>query len=166
MNPVLVDTQMNTPYGLGRDVCWRNLLAGATAIRAVARFAGGAFLSDQAALAPVRAENQRSRVLSLLWPALEAVARSVPADAAVLLATTTGEIDLLERAVDGESVDGNASHPARLLATVKQLVGARGPGLVVSSACASSAVAVARGRRDAAHRARPGRTGRGMRCGE
>jgi len=68
----------------------------------------------------------------------------VPADSNLILATTKGEIDLLEQHVlvgKGAAADCTLT---RLLAKVEELTGARGGGMIVSAACSSSAAAAAR----------------------
>jgi len=143
MNPVIVQASMNTPYGLGRSACWKGLLAGTSAIRATDRFSNRQFISDKAALVPDLGSSQRSRALNILAPVLAEMRPATPPDAALLLATVTGEVDLLERSVTNGSPQAEASHPRRLLAATRELTGVVGPGAVISSACISSCAAVA-----------------------
>jgi 3-oxoacyl-[acyl-carrier-protein] synthase II len=70
---------------------------------------------------------------------------SIPSDAQLILATIKGEIDLLEKSILGGSPDTAACGLDRLLEKVAALTRVAGDGLVVSSACTSSATAVARG---------------------
>ncbi len=68
----------------------------------------------------------------------------IPGDAKLILATTKGEIDFLEKSILAGSGDPRESTVSKLLAKVVELTGARGGGMVVSAACTSSAAAVAR----------------------
>lgn len=142
MNATIVLADAVTAYGRGIAPCWDGLLEGRTAIRSTGRFAQRSFLSAQAALVPTLCAAERSRVLGFLAPLLKEMRPGIPEDAALLLATTTGEIDLLEENVARGDAEDNASHPNRLLQTVRRLTGVKGPGAVVSCACASSSVAL------------------------
>jgi 3-oxoacyl-[acyl-carrier-protein] synthase II len=157
MNPVIVEADMVTPYGRGLAACWDGLLSGASAIRPTERFGAARFLSDKAALVPNVESGDGSRVRGLLKPLLQGLRPVTPSDTAVLLATTTAEMDLLERNILTGSPEADASRPQHLLTAVGDMLGAEGPSEVVSSACISSAAAVARaadmirtGRREAA----------------
>ncbi len=87
---------MVTPYGRGIEACWQGLLAGQSAISRVSRFKTAAFHSDYAGII----SGLRYHEQGLPGHADDAVACSkasaVPEDAKLLLATTKGEIDLLE----------------------------------------------------------------------
>jgi 3-oxoacyl-[acyl-carrier-protein] synthase II len=70
---------------------------------------------------------------------------TIPADAKLLLATTKGEIDLLEKSILGGSGDAAESSLNNLLRKVTERAGTGGDnGLVVSAACTSSSAAAAR----------------------
>ena len=66
----------------------------------------------------------------------------IPPDALLVLATTTGEIDILEQRVLTGNGDAVESKPSSLLEKIKTLSGVRGDGLVISSACTSSSAAI------------------------
>jgi 3-oxoacyl-[acyl-carrier-protein] synthase II len=142
MNAVIVQADAVTAYGWGISPCWEGLLEGRSAIRSTDRFAQRPFASTQAALAPDLPCTERSRVLSLLAPLLRRMRPNIPEDAALLLATTTGEVELLENHILQGAPESEASHPNRLLQTVRRITGVTGPGAVVSCACASSSVAL------------------------
>ena len=143
MNPVIANTDLISGYGHGLDACWSALLAGHTAIRPAGRFAGRGFLSENAATVPgLDDADGPSRLMAMLAPLLASVAAEAPADADLILATTTGEIDLLEASVlrgQGSPAD---SVPLRLLEKVQRRLHLRGSASVVSAACASSCVAI------------------------
>jgi len=63
----------------------------------------------------------------------------------VIVATTAGEIEYVERGIlNQDAALSRQSHPRFLLERVKGLLGLRGEGLTMSSACASSAAALTR----------------------
>ncbi|TLM65516.1 MAG: beta-ketoacyl-[acyl-carrier-protein] synthase family protein [Deltaproteobacteria bacterium] len=145
MTACLVAAELLTPYGEGIDACWQGLLAGRSAIAPVTRFAAQAFVSRQAAtLGNLSYHGGESLVMQMLTPLLKRLAPQVPADSRLLLATTKGEIDLLEQALLTGSGDPAASVPARLLAKVAALSGCHDPGTLVSAACTSGSAALAR----------------------
>lgn len=145
MNACVVAADLLTPYGPGIDPCWQGLLSGRTAIAPLERFATQAFSSGQAAtIAGLTYHGAHSLVMQMLTPLLSRLAPSVPVDTRLLVATTKGEIDLLEQALLGEGGDPAESVPSRLLARVAALAGIRDTGTVISAACTSSAAALAR----------------------
>jgi len=144
MKAVLVEHDLLTAYGHGIDAAWSGLLSRQTAVRPVARFPTGAFTSHVAAtldvLDPGRRDSLCGQMLRLV---LDPARLRIPRDAFVLLATTVGEIDLLERSLLGGDGRPEDSAPARLLEKVCALCGTRGDGMVISAACASSGAALA-----------------------
>ncbi len=145
MKAVVVAADMITPYGLGIDVCWSAVTSGRTAISRLTRFNTRAFQSDCAGTVPgLTYHRDNSLVMQMLSALFGRAEDVVPHDAKLVLATTKGEIDLLEMHIlDGK---GNPSDCTlyRLLRKVEELSGARGGGMVVSAACTSSSAAVAR----------------------
>ncbi len=98
MKAVVVASDMITPYGKGIDACWQGLLAGRSAISRVSRFTTSAFHSDYAGIiSGLRYHEQTSLVMQMLQSLFEGIV--VPEDAKLLLATTKGEIDLLEQSM-------------------------------------------------------------------
>jgi 3-oxoacyl-[acyl-carrier-protein] synthase II len=67
----------------------------------------------------------------------------LPPGTLVILATTVGEIDLLERDVLKGSGTGGAANPHHLIEKVRTACGITEPGLLISAACASGSVALA-----------------------
>ncbi len=152
MTAVFVEFDMVTAYGRGVDACWKGLHSGASAIAPLRRFrvAGvegpTAATVDGLAYGPdcdLDGEDAASLCLQLLAPLLRDLAPRVPRDAAVVLASITGEVDLLERHVLARVGDASQSRLLGLLCEVQELLGNEGPGLVVSAACASGSIAVA-----------------------
>src|ERR1039457_5217133 len=143
MKVVVVQADMITPYGDGINACREGLLAGRSAVAPVTRFNTGSFGSDLAAEVPgLVYHGSRSLVMQMLERLFAGF--RVPADAKLLLATTKGEIDFLEKSLIEGGGDPAESRLDRLLGKVVALTGAAGGAMVVSAACTSSAAAVGR----------------------
>jgi 3-oxoacyl-[acyl-carrier-protein] synthase II len=141
-----------TPIGLDQEAFWSSLLAGVDGSSAIERFAtddlrvgrGGEIKT----LPPV-ALGEPSRAAALLVAAAaDLLGRSTlhapPERLAVVVGTALGGVEELERALAGQrgvrrALDGLYDSPAHALA---HRLGARGPVLTVSSACASGATAL------------------------
>ena len=146
LRPVIVAGDVVTAYGSGLDACWQGLLAGRSAVSRFDRFPTQAFVSDVAATVPeLDPARDESLVMQMLDPLLAAARNEVPADARVLLASSVGEIDLLERNILRGSGGPDNSRLACLLDRVCRRLGVREQGVVVSAACASATMAVAHG---------------------
>jgi 3-oxoacyl-[acyl-carrier-protein] synthase II len=112
----------------------------------VERFADRGFLTNMAALIPdLDIAAGESRAMAMLTRLLAPLAGKLSPMTPVILATTVGEIEYVERAVlEGREEIGTSARPQVLLERVKRMLGLRGRGMVVSSACASSAAALTR----------------------
>ncbi len=142
MKPVVVKADMVTPYGRGTEACWQGLLGGTTALSRVTRFKTAAFHSDYAGIINgLRYHDGDSLVMQMLVMLFEGA--SIPGDAKLLLATTKGEIDLLEQSMLDQRGDAAEAIVTRLLGKVADLTEAQGEGLVISAACTSSSAALA-----------------------
>jgi 3-oxoacyl-[acyl-carrier-protein] synthase II len=147
MNAAIRQSDCLTAYGRGLDALWDGLLSGQTAISPTDQFAGHGFVSNTAArIADLAIEPNESRVMAMLRQILSPLAGTLDPQTPIILATTLGEIEHVEQSVlqnsPGEADD---SRPQVLLAKLKTLLGLRGRGILVSSACASSAAALACG---------------------
>jgi len=143
---VVVASDMVSPYGWGVASCWDGLMSGRTAIRRFDRISGGSFPVAKAAfVAGLDTDADESLVMQMVRPLIQNSAATIPADALLLLATTNGEIDILERAVLTGRSDASGSRPDYLLKKVEGVCGLRETGMVVGAACASSSAAVAQG---------------------
>jgi 3-oxoacyl-[acyl-carrier-protein] synthase II len=141
---VVVASDIVTPYGKGIDRCWEGLLANRSALAPTDRFETRAFQSRHAGIvAGLSYHGEVSLVMQMLAMLFEGAGEVVPEDAALLLATTKGEIDFLERSVLVGRGDPAECHPDRLLGKAAALTGAKGGAMVVSAACTSSAAAAA-----------------------
>ena len=142
MKPVIVSADMLTPYGRGTDACWKGLLSGQSALSRVSRFKTAAFHSDYAGIVSgLHYHERESLVMQMVRSLFEGT--TVPEDAKLLLATTKGEIDLLEQSMLENKGDVEDAIVSRLISKVAELTSAKGGGLVLSAACTSSAAAAA-----------------------
>ncbi len=141
---VVVACNIVTAYGWGVDDCWQGLLSGKTAINRFDRFSAKSFQTRNAAVIPnLKIDSKESLVMQMLIPLLRQASTAIPDDAFLILATTTGEIDTLERYVLDSSGDPGDSRLDYLLKKVKTLSGVNDRGIIISAACASSSAAVA-----------------------
>jgi len=142
MKPVVVMADMVTPYGRGTEACWQGLLNGKTALARVTRFKTAAFHSDYAGIINgLRYHEGASLVMQMMELLFEGVV--IPEDAKLLLATTKGEIDLLEQSMLEHRGDAADAIVTRLIRKVAGLTRTKDAGIVISAACTSSAAAAA-----------------------
>jgi 3-oxoacyl-[acyl-carrier-protein] synthase II len=126
------------------DPCWRGLLESRTAIAPLLRFSTVHFGAAIAAtVAGLEYHGRQSLVMQMLKQ-LAGELPVLPKGTDLLLASTKGEIDLLEMSLLTGEGSVEESRLDRLLAKVTALFGASGKGMVISAACTSSAVAAAR----------------------
>jgi 3-oxoacyl-[acyl-carrier-protein] synthase II len=144
MNVVLGPADVVTAYGWGLDALWSGLMSGGTAIAPVTWLAERGFPTHLAAEVPgLTPAAGESRVWAMLRRLLAPLAGTLEEQTPVILATTVGEIECVEQSVlQGRAELAAGASPAVLLARIKDLLGLRGPGFVVSAACASSAAAL------------------------
>ncbi len=145
MRILLAGSGMATAYGPGQPALWDGLMSGRTAIGEIDWFDGRGFVSRMAGVVPgvPRDGDGEPRVLRLLRPLLAPLCGALPPATPLLLATTVGAIEHVEQAVLAGSPP-DAARSDRLLAAVQASLGLAGPAMVVSAACASGALAVAR----------------------
>jgi 3-oxoacyl-(acyl-carrier-protein) synthase len=141
-----------TPLGLDLDAFWSGLLAGGHALTTIERFRTDDLRvgrGGEIKKLPASAAGIRSRATALLVGAaadLTARARldAAPERIAVVVGTALGGVDEIEQALAGDggarrALDGLYDAPAHAVA---DWLGARGPVLTVSAACASGATAL------------------------
>lgn len=132
-----------TAYGRGVSACWEGIAEGKTALRRVERFFTEHFQSSNAAtVSGLTYLGDDSLVMQMLAPLVKINKALIPADAFLILASTTGEIDILEKQVLEGIGDAAESRLSVLLEKVKVLIGIKNEGVVISSACASSSAAL------------------------
>lgn len=143
---VVVLADMITAYGRGTDACWNNIMEGKTAVAALlTRFKTDAFASCCAAtINGLRYHQGDSLAMQMLKPMLHKAKSTIPEDSKLILATTKGEIDLLEKEIlEGEGGVSKSSLLC-LLGKVSAHTGVKDKGMIISAACASSSAAIAR----------------------
>jgi len=141
---VVVAAEMITPYGRGTDLCWEGLVSAKTAISKLERFSTKSFQSENAAVIPgLKADSNESLVMQMLKALFNKQPFVISADALLILATTTGEIDILEEHILYRNRNAADSRLDYLLEKIIDLSGVDGAGMVISAACSSSSMAVA-----------------------
>ena len=144
MKAIITAFDMTTPYGRGIDACWTGLLSNSSAISHLKRFNTAAFTADRAGLIKdLDTASSDSLVWQMLKPILDKTRPVVPEDTVVILATTVGEVDLLEKNILNGSDNTDASRLNHLLSKICRMLGTTAPGMVISSACTSSTAALA-----------------------
>ncbi|MBI3377222.1 MAG: beta-ketoacyl-[acyl-carrier-protein] synthase family protein [Nitrospirae bacterium] len=141
---VAVASDMITPYGNGTDACWENILAGRTAISKLRRFDASAFQSEYAAtIEGLEYLGKNSLVEQMLVSLFEKYKEAIPDDASLIVASTKGEIDLLEKKIlkGQNNIQGNSQ--SVFLEKVSSIAGTKDKGMIISAACSSAAAAVA-----------------------
>jgi 3-oxoacyl-[acyl-carrier-protein] synthase II len=143
--PVIVDYNAITPYGEGVAICWKGLLRNQTAISDIDRFDTTHFKSNKAAtIKDLALGNGKSLVFQMLEKLKANCKEGIPEDADLMLASLNGEIDFVEEEALTGKTDSEESRLDILLQKTHDLFEVKGKGMVVSAACASSSVAVAR----------------------
>jgi len=141
----IVSSDIVSPFGDGVDACWEALLAGKSALAQTKRFHSKELQSCYiGAVEGVEYGKDESLVMQMLKPMLKRVKPLIPEDSKLILATVKGEIDLLERFLLEGKGSGDDSNLHCLLAKVRELLGLKDSGMVLSAACTSSTVALAR----------------------
>ncbi len=140
---VITDFDIWTAYGRGFAFCRDGIGEGRSAIRACTRFDTGHFSSHIAAtIEGIGYDEGSSLAMQMLDPLLKKHKSLLPSDAVLMLASTTGEMDILERTVLQGTGDASAGRLSVLLGKVQEAAGIKNGGCIVSSACASSSSAL------------------------
>ncbi len=146
MKVLIVDADVVTPYGRGVEALWAGLLSGRTAIRPLSRFPTGNFRAGHAAtIDGVDPAGSGSMVMQMLRPMIARSAASIPRDADLILASTVGEIEWLEREGGTGGRGAARSCPRFLQRALARSWGLDRDGIAMSAACASSTIAIAHG---------------------
>lgn len=141
----VTDTSVVTGLGASLDETWQGLMAGQSAIAPVTRFPtvrlNSALASCIDGLEPERAGSRVEPLLELLLAGFA----PAPPDSRLILATTKGAIDALERFRRSPGGPPAALLAEDLLRNVAGRLGVSGSGVNINAACASSTIALARG---------------------
>ena len=141
---IITNYDLITAYGRGIQPLWEGILSGKSCIDKLERFPTPSCLCHNAATIPgLSLLKQDSLTMQMLKMILTKDLKIIPPDAFLILATTVGEIDLLEKAVLKKTSDVKESKLTHLLKKVKTLVKIKKDGLLISCACASSSTAIA-----------------------
>jgi len=133
-----------TPLGDSLAATWQQLMAGRSAIAPVTRFDCSRYHAGIAAVIPDLVAPQGESLCTPLLERLLAGFPAVPADARLLLATTKGPIDLLERRQRAAQLPDRQVLAEALLEALRRRFDLAAGGLNVNAACASSTIALAR----------------------
>jgi 3-oxoacyl-[acyl-carrier-protein] synthase II len=132
--------------GLGPDLesLWKGVMAGESAIRPLERFATDRYLSRNASwIDGLDCREGRSGLHPLLERLLDGFG-PVPADAALITATTKGCVDVMESINAGRAGEPSQLQLAQLIREISARFGLNSTGININAACASSTIAVAR----------------------
>jgi len=127
------------------DGLWNRVMSGETSIKPVQRFPVERYTSRIAALMEDLTRSGGESLIHALIDRLFRKTGPVPSDAFLVTGTTKAGIDNLERLRHGIPADPNDILLASIPNIVSQKLGLEGRAVNISAACASSAIAVARG---------------------
>ena len=134
-----------TALGPSLDELWERVLSGESAIRQITRFPVVNYRSSAAAhIEDLEQSKNRSMIHSLIERLISQMG-PVPSDSLLITATTKAGIDNLERLRRGGAADPGDILLSSVTGAVKKRCDLRDSGVNISAACASSAIAVARG---------------------
>jgi 3-oxoacyl-[acyl-carrier-protein] synthase II len=141
---VITNYDLITAYGRSIQPLWDGILSARSRVDKLERFSTKSFLCHNAAtISGLSLLKQDSLVIQMLKMILTKDLNIIPKDAFLILATTVGEIDLLEKAVLKKTNDPKTSKLTNLLKKVKRLAKIKEEGMLISCACASSSTALA-----------------------
>ncbi len=141
---VITNFDLISAYGRGIGPLWEGVIARQSRVNPVTRFSTAAFNCHNAAtISPLNYLEKESLVMQMLKTVFTANPGVIPGDAFLLLATTAGEIDLMEKTALDKSRKAPESKPGDFLKKVQNLLGLKKEGVLVSCACASSSSAIA-----------------------
>ena len=143
---VVVNSGIVTAYGRTTEACWDQLLQNKTMVGPLERVeAPGSDPVHAATVPDLFPQKGQSFVMKMLDELLDTRSSDTPDNTDLILATTVGEIEFLEQAVLDGTEDCSASDLNVLLGRAGPAWGVTGKSWVVSSACASSTIAIALG---------------------
>ncbi len=142
----IVDSGVVTAAGRDLEATWRGIVSGATAIAEIDRFPVQGYRSRMGACIPGMEKPKGSKsIIHTILDMLLAQIRRIPPDSFVITATTKAGIDNLEKIRRGIAADPEDILPSSIGDTVKKRLGLTGASINISAACASAAVATAKG---------------------
>ncbi|MCF6175209.1 MAG: hypothetical protein L3J71_05545 [Victivallaceae bacterium] len=140
----IVAADLITAYGKGIECCWQGMLEGRSVASKVERFSTEHFISNLAAIVPGIKSNNEKSLIEQMFDRLEInIIPELSKASWLFLATTVGEIDLLENALlAGNKAGKNASQLSLLDKCLQRWHLTE--GRLVNAACASAAIALIR----------------------
>jgi 3-oxoacyl-[acyl-carrier-protein] synthase II len=139
----IVAADLISAYGKGIEVCWQGMLDARSAISKVERFSTEHFSSNLAATVPaLNPVNGKSLIEQLLEQLEINIIPELRNESWLFLATTVGEIDILENAVDNHKDTAASSQLNLLKKSLKRWQ--LNEGRLVNAACASATIALSR----------------------
>jgi len=141
---IITDLAVITSMGPGLTTLWDGLIQKKTAIDKVKRFSTDHCISDQAALIKgLKSPGNRSLILNLSDKLITQL-NDIPKDSHLITATTKAGIDLIESTDIPMDLKTNHLILSSLPHYLSDKLGLSDPGFNISSACASSTIAVAK----------------------
>jgi len=141
----ITDTTSVTALGRNLEELWQRLLSGQSAIAPVKRFSVNGYRSRFAAcIEDLNRTGNLSAFHDLLTRLFDQMG-PVPTDARLYTATTKAGIDNLERICKQAPADSSDLRLTAIAKKVTNRLGLTHTGINISAACASSAIAVAKG---------------------
>jgi 3-oxoacyl-[acyl-carrier-protein] synthase II len=149
MKAVIAQSDLVTAYGWGLEPLWEGLLAGQTAVTSIPCFSRSQPANNPVALIPdLKVAPGSSRVRAMLDRLLSRLVGKLDPQTPLILATTIGEIEFIERAALEEDCSLiSQAEPRQLLQHIQQMLKLSGTTVIVSAACASSSAALTRAAR-------------------
>lgn len=140
----IVAVDLITAYGKGVECCWQGMLDGRSVASKVERFSTEHFISNLAATVPGIKPSDEKSLIEQMFDQLEInVIPELRKASWLFLATTVGEIDLLESALlAGNEAESNASQLSLLNKCLQRWQITE--GRLVNAACASATIALIR----------------------
>ncbi len=146
LTPVITNASTVTAMSDSLDGLWQGLLAGNTALRPLNRFPVKNYSAGIAGcIEGLKPSGSRSMLHALLDRLFNNWGPPVPSDTFLITATTKAGIDNLEQVSTGKSSDIQDMLLSSLPAIVSEKLSLDSRGFNISSACASSTIAVAQG---------------------
>jgi 3-oxoacyl-(acyl-carrier-protein) synthase len=142
-SPIIVFADLITAYGHGLDQCWNGFMASQRPFSPITRFPSVGFEGAVAATVPDFPCDSTSSLAERLLRKIAETTIELPEDAEIFLATTVGEIDLLEQEILLHKTEKCAPTCSSLLDKAKAVFGKKRASLI-SAACASGSMALAR----------------------
>jgi 3-oxoacyl-(acyl-carrier-protein) synthase len=142
-SPIIVSADLITAYGHGLERAWHGFMSSQRAFSPITRFQTIGIEGVVAGTVPDFTYDGTISLAERLLRKIAIITMELPAETEIFLATTVGEIDLLEQEILLNKPEKCASTCNSLLDKAKVIFGKKRAALI-SAACASGNVALAR----------------------